>query len=388
MKALIVSTNVQVRTSLRGILMQRISGIAFEMASSFDFASSKLKNSEYKLLIVHVENKDELDDFLSEPRNRIPSIVSLLDTMRPEWHPQLLKLGVSTVLQEVIPNWLMQGNDPKDAAQQDRFVEVLVSSCKRWTEVQNPMGGQTANLLGALPDHRLKSTIDNGGAEHVRRENPIRKGDLQVVSLGSLLRKLQPDKYSCIVIASSTGGPEALTRFFRQITHTLSHPIFIVQHMPAGFTEQLAGTLSGVGKCKFAEARVGVLPAAGNGVIAPGDWHMRLRRNTGILEIYLTQTELVNSVRPAADLLFEDAVACFSLPPFALVFTGMGEDGCRGAAQVVAEGGVVLTQVESSCAVYGMPRAVDEANLSMGTGTPEELGQFINQFFADKTQVK
>ena len=185
-----------------------------------------------------------------------------------------------------------------------------------------------------------------------------------------------------IVIASSTGGPKALEEFFSHINQAPSCPVLIAQHMPPMFTLYLAESIQKRTGLVCTEGRDGEVIKKGHMYIAPGNYHMRLERVADESVIRLDQGPLRNSVRPCADYLFESAAAIYGKSTLGIVFTGMGVDGKDGANAVKKTKGAIITQSESSCVVYGMPRAVDELGLSDKSGTPAEIGNFINSIIS------
>ncbi|NJL25665.1 MAG: chemotaxis-specific protein-glutamate methyltransferase CheB [Calothrix sp. SM1_5_4] len=166
---------------------------------------------------------------------------------------------------------------------------------------------------------------------------------------------------SYVVIASSTGGPNALEKLFSFIQGPLSAPILIAQHMPPLFTASLAERLARVSGLPVREAVAGETVRPGHVYIAPGDFHMRVVRGLNETSLALDQGAPRNSVRPAADYLFESAAAAFGRDVLGLVLTGMGADGRDGAVALKNAGCPVLAQDRESCVVFGMPAAVIEA---------------------------
>ncbi len=164
-----------------------------------------------------------------------------------------------------------------------------------------------------------------------------------------------------VVIASSTGGPRALATLVPQLPATLGLGGLIVQHMPAGFTASLAGRLDASAKLNVREAADGDSVAPGAVLLAPGGHHLRLAKGGGLR---LSEDEPVGGLRPRADLTIRDAADAYGPDLVLVVLTGMGRDGLAGAEAVKQSGGVVLAEAESTCTVYGMPRAVVEAKLA------------------------
>ena len=167
-----------------------------------------------------------------------------------------------------------------------------------------------------------------------------------------------------IVIAVSTGGPDALHRLLPALPSSLSVPVLIVQHMPALFTQMLAERLDGVCSLTIREGIHGATPRGGEVWLAPGGTHMVLARVSGTAQIILADGPPVQSCKPAADPLFESAARVHGGRVLGVVLTGMGSDGLGGARLVRAAGGTVICQDESSSVVWGMPGAVTEAGLA------------------------
>lgn len=161
-----------------------------------------------------------------------------------------------------------------------------------------------------------------------------------------------------IVIASSTGGPTALETIFSQLKGPFKKPIFLVQHMPPVFTQILAKRLSSLTDCPAEEAISSQKTNPQSFLVAPGDFHMILEKENDGVYAKLTQSPMRNSVRPAADNLFETASEIYGANLLGIVLTGMGEDGALGAKKIRNNGGRVLIQNKESCVVFGMPGAV------------------------------
>jgi two-component system chemotaxis response regulator CheB len=162
------------------------------------------------------------------------------------------------------------------------------------------------------------------------------------------------------VIASSTGGPRALSEVVPRLPSPCGAGVLIVQHMPAGFTESLARRLDGLSALGVREAADGDRIEPGVALIAPGGYHLRLRGTA----VHLSREDAVGGLRPRADITIADAARDWPGRCVLLVLTGMGADGLAGARALKATGGIVLSEAEATCVVYGMPRAVEEAGLS------------------------
>lgn len=180
------------------------------------------------------------------------------------------------------------------------------------------------------------------------------------VEISKTKRKIFVDNFipSAIVIASSTGGPTALETIFENLKCNISIPIFIAQHMPPVFTQILAKRLSGISGLTVVEPTHLQRVKKEEIYIAPGGYHMLVKKDDEGLYIELNQGPLRNSVRPAADYLFESVSDIFKDRLAGIVLTGMGEDGADGASYIKKNGGSIIIQNKESCVVFGMPGAV------------------------------
>jgi two-component system chemotaxis response regulator CheB len=175
---------------------------------------------------------------------------------------------------------------------------------------------------------------------------------------------LQNLLFEVCVIGVSTGGPEALNKLIPAIPANFPIPILLVQHMPPHFTHSLAESLNKKSKLRVIEAPENEIIKRGTVYIAPGGKHMVVRNNGNSFVIGHSDSPPENSCKPSVDVLFRSVASYYSGGVLAIVLTGMGNDGCSGVRSLKRQKCYCITQMESSCVVYGMPRAVDEAELS------------------------
>lgn len=138
-------------------------------------------------------------------------------------------------------------------------------------------------------------------------------------------------------------------------------PVVLVQHMPVGFTQQLADQFDSYCAITVGEASDGKRLVAGNVLVAPGGRHLEIHRDGPHLITRLTEAEPENSCRPAVDVLFRSAAAATAKHTLAVVLTGMGHDGLAGAKGIRRAGGTVIVQDEATSAVWGMPGSIVKA---------------------------
>ncbi len=177
-----------------------------------------------------------------------------------------------------------------------------------------------------------------------------------------------------VLIATSTGGPRALAQLLPELPDRLGAGTLIVQHMPSGFTRSLAARLDRGALLSVREAEGGEALDPCVALLAPGGRHLRIAPDGHTL---LSDEPEVGALRPRADLTIEDAARVFRERTLLVVMTGMGNDGLRGAQEVKRQGGTILVEDRSTCTVYGMPRAVEQAQLADAVLPLHELADAI-----------
>jgi two-component system chemotaxis response regulator CheB len=158
----------------------------------------------------------------------------------------------------------------------------------------------------------------------------------------------------CVFIASSTGGPKALTAVVPRLPADLGVPVVIVQHMPAGFTRALAARLDSASAIQVVEAEHGQFLRPNVAYIAPGWTHMEVQ---GTGRIAIVDGPAVNGVKPAADVTLNSLCDLYGPSVCGVVLTGMGKDGAAALKRLHGLGGWTIAEAEETCVVYGMPRA-------------------------------
>ncbi|MGV3665190.1 MAG: protein-glutamate methylesterase/protein-glutamine glutaminase [Leptospira bouyouniensis] len=171
----------------------------------------------------------------------------------------------------------------------------------------------------------------------------------------------KPIQVDAIGIGTSTGGPKALQTVFAGIPADFPKPIFVVQHMPAGFTKAFADRLNSLSKIQVKEAEHGDLVHSGTAYIAPGDYQMKVVAKGKDHFIELTHSEQVNGHRPSIEVLFDSLMESYGADHLlSMIMTGMGKDGSQAISNIHAKGGITLAQNEATSVVYGMNRVAVE----------------------------
>jgi two-component system chemotaxis response regulator CheB len=155
-----------------------------------------------------------------------------------------------------------------------------------------------------------------------------------------------------------------LSKVLSGLPASLPVPVLIVQHMPPVFTRLLAQRLDMTCPLRVTEAVEGDEVVPGRVLIAPGGSHLEVRRRGTSVIVRLSDAPPENFCRPAVDVLFRTAVNVYADRLLAVVLTGMGRDGEKGARLVRTAGGEVIVQDEATSVVWGMPGAVTNAGLA------------------------
>ncbi len=164
-----------------------------------------------------------------------------------------------------------------------------------------------------------------------------------------------------IAIGCSISGPRALKTIIPQLPNDFPAAILIVQHMPKTYTQQLAVQLNRLSRLEVKEAEAGDRILAGRVLLAPGGMHMVAGLGK---RVTLLDTDPVNFVKPSVDVLFESVAAVYRERSIGGVLTGIGRDGAGGAKVIRTAGGRIIAEDPSTCAVFGMPKAVIDDQLA------------------------
>jgi len=283
------------------------------------------------------------------------------DAMTLDLHmPGLDGLGVLRALEAgkaiATPVIVVSAFSPAHGA---RAVDALAEGA--FDLVAKPAMGESIDDFTKDLARKVNDAAESGKARIRRRAQPTAPVALALprtprvtVRPGSATKKF-------VMIASSTGGPKALGELIPRLPSPLGSGSVIVQHMPAGFTASLASRLDSNSPLHVVEAKAGDVVDPTRLLLAPGGTHLRMEADG---RVRLSDAAPLGGLRPRADLTIADVAKLYGPSLVLVVLTGMGKDGLEGARAVKAAGGRVLVEAESTCVVYGMPRAVAEAGLA------------------------
>lgn len=238
---------------------------------------------------------------------------------------------------------------------------------------QKPTALATEKIF-EVSDELIEKVKAAAGVPVARLQSVLEREPKQLAAL----KPSQARLVDIVVLGISTGGPQALKYLIPQLPANLSVPIVMVMHMPVGYTEMYAQKLNDMSALNVSEAREGDIVLPGSVLLAPAGRHLTLRRQAnGEVVIHLDARPFDAPHRPSVDVMFQSAAEVFGNRTLGVVMTGMGSDGKQGAAWIKSQGGLIFTEAEQSCVVYGMPWSVVEAGLSDKSISLEQMAQSI-----------
>ena len=224
-----------------------------------------------------------------------------------------------------------------------------------------------SSIINEISRSSIKYEINN-----IQSNNPGE--DFKLISKDIIKPKI-------IAIASSTGGPKALSYILKELVanNKIHQPIIITQHIPIGFSSHLAEQLTLCAGRKCVEGHDGIKLENDMIYLAPADYHMIFEKINNDIVIKLLKTDMVNFCRPSADPMFKSISKIYLHEVFAIVLTGMGADGLEGAKEIVKNGGAVIAQDKATSVVWGMPGVVARAGLCSAVLPIDEIPLYIEK---------
>jgi len=319
-------------------------------------AIEQLESSDPDVVILDIDMPDTdgitaLPHLLAKKRDLVVIMASTLTRRNAEISLRALALGAADYI-------------PKPET--TREITVSTSFRRELIDKIRALGGRRQRLA-------------NGHAVPTAAAEPPRHGEQAAVKLLSF-PSLPP---RILLVGSSTGGPQALNAMLGRLNGVIDEtPVLIVQHMPPTFTTILAEHLSRASGRLAQEAEDGETVRAGRIYVAPGGRHMRVERRGGEPTIVLDDGPLINFCKPAVDPLFSSAAEVWGGKCLAVVLTGMGCDGTRGANSIVSAGGAVIAQDEATSVVWGMPGSVAQAGLCASVLPLDQIAPKVIRLFS------
>lgn len=179
-----------------------------------------------------------------------------------------------------------------------------------------------------------------------------------------------------LAIGASTGGTEALKDVLSRLPRNAPGTV-VVQHMPANFTAPFAERLNSLCAMEVKEAKNGDSITPGVVLVAPGDYHMVIRRSGARYYVEIGSGEKVSGHRPSVDILFNSVAKIAGANAVGVILTGMGSDGAKGLLNMRNAGARTIGQDEASCVVYGMPKIAYEIGAVEKQSALDNIAQSI-----------
>lgn len=183
--------------------------------------------------------------------------------------------------------------------------------------------------------------------------------------------------YDIVAIGASTGGPSAIESIVNNLPSNLSLPVVIAQHMPERFIESFAQRLADSTGLHVSVARNGEHLLTNHIYLAPGTNNTRIELDGSSPVIRYTSDHYKEFNNPSIDCLLESVADIYGSRAIGVILTGMGKDGTQGLTRIKENGGLTLTQDETSCVVYGMPKVAFETGAAKHQLPLSEIPNFI-----------
>jgi two-component system chemotaxis response regulator CheB len=335
-------------------------------------AVTRIEHSGADVVVLDID-MPELDGIsalpllLQKKRDLVVIMVSTLTRRSAEISLRALSLGAA--------DYIPKPQTAHEAATSAAFHRELIEKIRTLGRNRFP---PRAYAPGSMP-----APVPSPHGVHAPAPRPRKSPPLTGEAAALCLRPFAVAAPRALLIGSSTGGPQALTTLIEKLPAAIDRaPVLITQHMPPTFTMVLAEHLSRIGGRGAHEAEHGEPVLAGGIYVAPGGRHMRVVRGGDGIKIALGDDPAINFCKPAVDALFSSAALVWGSGSLALVLTGMGADGTRGAADIVAAGGSVIAQDEATSVVWGMPRSVAQAGFCSAVLPLDKIAPKIIRLFS------
>lgn len=351
-------------------MVQKVSVMVVDDSALMRKMISDMINMEDDMEVIAIARNGE--DLLEKLKKQVPDVITL-DIEMPKMNgiealKKIMELKIPTKV-------IMISSLTQDGAEET--MECLENGAIDF--VPKPSGSISLNInvvreilvskIRGIRFVRKTSSISNTKYVDIKEDKKreihrvstvlkIRERDSMPKAIRS--KEIGNKKISAIVMGASTGGPKALFNVITNLPEKLGVPVLVVQHMPEGFTKAFAERLDKFSKVKVVEAREGMSIEKDVVYIAPGGKHMEISRNKTIT---LNLEPPMWGVRPAVDKLFISGAKVYGENLLGIILTGMGRDGADGIIEVKKAGGATISEDESTCIIYGMPKAAYETNM-------------------------
>lgn len=249
-----------------------------------------------------------------------------------------------------VPTVIVSSLTPKGSAMSLEALDVGA------VDVVSKPGGSysVADIRAELVDKIRAASVANLSRDRTQERQEA------VVERTMVKRSMTETTNKVIAIGASTGGTEAIKAVLTKLPADMPG-VVIVQHMPANFTAAFADRLNGICQMTVREAKNNDPVVPGTALVAPGNFHMILRRSGAQYYVEVKTGPMVHHQRPAVDILFKSTARYAGANAVGVILTGMGSDGAEGLLEMKKAGAKTIAQDEKSCVVFGMPKEAIKA---------------------------
>jgi two-component system chemotaxis response regulator CheB len=340
-RVLIVEDSATYRQEIKKILNESLKGIkVVGTAPNGKIALTKMQIPKYKPDIVTMDiMMPEMDgiETIGHIMDRFPVPIVIVSSLsQKDVDAFASNKGMAAYESGMVE--FVRKISPDDSHNHDRFKHELIDKILNLSQI---------NLKKVFRDFDFQSFFEEG---EIEKPTAIEKPKRVLKKISDLL----------IVIGASTGGPRAISLILSEIKVKFP-PIVIIQHMPNEMVKQWVERLQRLYphlNIRIPKNNEFIKP---NRIyIAPGGKHCAIQE-TKRFKLY--KGEKVNFLMPAIDVTFDSAAKVYGNNIIGVILTGMGKDGYEGSKKIKAVNGVVIAEHESTCVIYGMPKAVIEGKL-------------------------
>ena len=336
------------------------------------FALEKIPQCNPDIIILDVEMPVMNGlQFLQERKNRKIDIpVIMLSSVTSEGAVvtmQCLEMGACDFIQK--PSGSISLDINKVAV---RLTELITSYGGNYASKKRGLSGSALHTYLTLDEQTNKIEIKKTPEEEPAKETSREEAESLIPNsfltpgwvappkkMETVTPIREPGRIEIIALGISTGGPNALREVFADLSPDIKVPMLVVQHMPAGFTNEFAMSLDSICPLEVKEAQDGDILKPGRVLIAPGNHHIVEKRSLASI-VRVIDTEPRNGHRPSVDVLFESVAKTYQNHALGIIMTGMGRDGAEELAEMRKQGARTLGQDKESSIVYGMPKVAHE----------------------------
>ncbi|MBO5400264.1 MAG: chemotaxis response regulator protein-glutamate methylesterase [Spirochaetaceae bacterium] len=337
------------------------------------FALEKIPQCNPDIIILDVEMPVMNGlQFLQERKNRKIDIpVIMLSSVTSEGAVvtmQCLEMGACDFIQK--PSGSISLDINKVAV---RLTELVTSYGGNYASKKRGLSGSALHTYLTLDEQTNKIEIKKAPEEEPAKETSREEAESLIPNsfltpgwvappkkMETVTPIREPGRIEIIALGISTGGPNALREVFADLSPDIKVPMLVVQHMPAGFTNEFAMSLDSICPLEVKEAQDGDILKPGRVLIAPGNHHIIVEKRSLASIVRVIDTEPRNGHRPSVDVLFESVAKTYQNHALGIIMTGMGRDGAEELAEMRKQGARTLGQDKESSIVYGMPKVAHE----------------------------